>query len=1098
NACTTDSCNPATGCSFSPLVCNDNNVCTADSCDPASGCTHTVIVCTDNNACTTDSCDPATGCAYAPLVCNDGNACTDDGCDPGSGCTTTAKSCDDKSLCTTDSCDPASGCAHTGIACTDNNACTTDSCDPATGCAYAPIVCNDNNVCTADHCDPASGCSHTVIACTDNNACTTDSCDPATGCAYAPLVCNDGDACTDDSCDPGSGCTTTTKSCDDNSLCTIDSCDPVTGCVNLSVCDDGKPCTIDSCDPAVGCSNTPKTCDDGNLCTIDSCDGSGNCVNESNCHDNNPCTVDSCDPLVGCSNTPKDCDDDSVCTIDSCNSVGDCVNAAIPCDDNDACTVDSCDAATGCAHAPYGCSQYEYVAGSVSWFEASLDCQDKGMHLAVVESAEELALFEDAGLAGERYWIGAARPIYEYKLRQIPGYVADDWAWETGEALTFEAWATDEPGDDPATLCLAHELGDGWYALPCAGDPVTGYICEADGEPVIDRDNDGYTYGEGDCDDLSMGIHPGMTEECNGFDDDCDGTVNEGFPGQTGYFYYADVDGDGYGEFELGLSNCSNVTPAGAAPYYGDCAPNDPSVHPGASDTCAGEDKNCNGTVDEPTVKPIYHADADGDGFGNPASWVASCGIPAGYVDDDSDCDDTRPTVSPDAAEVCNGRDDDCSGVIDDDDSCSTYLVANEGLGPYTWFEASVDCGVEGMHLATVGDADEVQVFANFYAEETLVWVGGARQFYEDLYRQIPGYAGEPWAWETGEALDFEDWADGEPIVAPDGPYCMAHEVHGDGWYSLPCDTPLSGYICEDDGDLAADGDGDDATFGEGDCSELTQTISPDATEWCDGFDTNCDGEVDEATAHFYYLDPDGDGFGQFEALQALCEPDYPTEQVAEAYGDCDETDPEVYPGAPERCNGLDDDCDGAIDEGPWYPDGDEDGDGAAGSTATTCVVGGAPVASIASDCADGDAAIGRFEDERCNGLDDDCDTEIDEASALDATTYYLDADGDGVGVRTDAVKSCTPLAGRTTATHDCDDANVLFTFWVSYTDADGDGFGDLASPIQVCDLNDVLSGDDCDDTSASVRPGVPEVCFNLIDDDCDGLVDSSPFGCVY
>jgi Dictyostelium (slime mold) repeat len=149
-----------------PLVCGDNNSCTTDTCDPATGCVFTPLTCGDNNACTTDSCDPALGCVNTPISCNDNNSCTNDSCDPATGCVNAPISCGDNNACTTDTCDPALGCVNTAIDCNDNNACTTDTCDPGSGCGNAPITCNDNNSCTDDSCNPATGCVFT-----DNGTC---------------------------------------------------------------------------------------------------------------------------------------------------------------------------------------------------------------------------------------------------------------------------------------------------------------------------------------------------------------------------------------------------------------------------------------------------------------------------------------------------------------------------------------------------------------------------------------------------------------------------------------------------------------------------------------------------------------------------------------------------------------------------------------------------------------------------------------------------------------------------------------------------------------------------------------------------------------
>jgi len=121
-----------------PLICGDNNACTSDTCDPATGCVNTPISCGDNNACTSDSCDPATGCVNTPISCGDNNACTSDSCDPASGCVNTPISCGDNNACTSDSCDSINGCQNPAISCDDNDACTIDSCDPATGCVHDP------------------------------------------------------------------------------------------------------------------------------------------------------------------------------------------------------------------------------------------------------------------------------------------------------------------------------------------------------------------------------------------------------------------------------------------------------------------------------------------------------------------------------------------------------------------------------------------------------------------------------------------------------------------------------------------------------------------------------------------------------------------------------------------------------------------------------------------------------------------------------------------------------------------------------------------------------------------------------------------------
>ncbi len=153
--------------------CNDNDACTTDTCDPATGaCAHTTVVCNDNNACTTDGCNPASGCYDMPMVCNDNDACT------------------------IDKCAPATGCYFQPALTDDGDPCTIDACDPSTGViTHTPIICNDNNACTSDACVNGICVSTLAIVCDDNNPCTSDSCDPATGsCTYSPLA--DGSSCT--------------------------------------------------------------------------------------------------------------------------------------------------------------------------------------------------------------------------------------------------------------------------------------------------------------------------------------------------------------------------------------------------------------------------------------------------------------------------------------------------------------------------------------------------------------------------------------------------------------------------------------------------------------------------------------------------------------------------------------------------------------------------------------------------------------------------------------------------------------------------------------------------------------------------------------
>jgi hypothetical protein len=185
----------------------------------------------------------------------------------------------------------------------------------------------------------------------------------------------------------------------------------------------------------------------------------------------------------------------------------------------------------------------------------------------------------------------------------------------------------------------------------------------------------GYVSNNTDCDDTKASVHPGATEVCNGIDDNCNGSIDEGVK----LTFYRDADGDGYGNPSLTTQACT--APTGYVSNNTDCNDSLASVHPGATEVCNGIDDNCNGSVDEGVLLTFYR-DADGDGYGNPSVTTAACSAPAGYVSNNSDCDDTKASVHPGATEVCNGIDDNCNGQIDEGVKLTFYRDADsDGYG---------------------------------------------------------------------------------------------------------------------------------------------------------------------------------------------------------------------------------------------------------------------------------------------------------------------------------------------------------------------------------------------------------------------------------
>ena len=290
---------------------------------------------------------------------------------------------------------------------------------------------------------------------------------------------------------------------------------------------------------------------------------------------------------------------------------------------------------------------------------------------------------------------------------------------------------------------------------------------------------------------------------------------------------------------------------------------------------------------------PTPPTDWDGDGFA---------------VDDD--CDDRRAEVFPEADEVCDGLDNDCDGVVDEDDALdapSWYLDYDaDGYGGAI---ERVACEAPNGWISVTGDCDDT--------DATIA----------------PGVADREPADGCQQDADGDGWADAAaeaPLVAGTdcddtdaGVFPSADEVC-DG-----VDTDCDGVIPDDELDADADGyvecelvESRGPVLG-GDCDDTNASVSPGVAEICnegDEVDDDCNGRAGDATdealastGSTFYRDADGDGFGAAPGTVVACEA--PDGWVSNDR-DCDDSRAVVYPGAEELCDTLANDC-----NGPGIPD---------------------------------------------------------------------------------------------------------------------------------------------------------------------------------
>ncbi len=290
-------------------------------------------------------------------------------------------------------------------------------------------------------------------------------------------------------------------------------------------------------------------------------------------------------------------------------------------------------------------------------------------------------------------------------------------------------------------------------------------------------------------------------ELCNGVDDDCDPTTfdgaddpERGTPCDGGD---ADSCADGVRVCNGGRLDCTDD----AATHAETCDRTDEDcdgrVDEGLGiEVCNGVDDDCDTLVDEAGAMDVrtFYPDDDDDGYGDSLRPTRACEAPDGYVERGGDCDDRRPDRAPGLVERCNGRDDDCSGLIDDAGACPGCVRAEHGgvvyqlcSGLQRWATAASLCATSGYRLAWVETAAEsTTLAASALPRIGRFWIGVSQD-------------GSSWRLIGGPLVSSPPWG---PMQPDDGDWmttedCVEVGRYGDGrWNDADCDGEL-GYVCE-------------------------------------------------------------------------------------------------------------------------------------------------------------------------------------------------------------------------------------------------------------------------------------------------------------